>query len=147
MTLATDADIRAELQANAFAVVRAEALHVSPDLLPAWEALRAEYPSLPPDEYLPGGGHYRFRRWGRVWFLPLTGEMIPLPPADYFQSREDNKVTGGMIRKFAPLLPGNVENFIGSALGDIIISGSFVSRSYLVAMPCWENRTCHTYGA
>ncbi len=71
----------------------------------AWSALTAEYPHLPPDEYLPDGGRYRFRRYDRFHFDPTNGSLELLPHQDYFQSTDINQVTGGIVRKFAPLTP------------------------------------------
>jgi hypothetical protein len=82
-------------------------LHTYPE---AWEALRAEYPRLPADNYLPGGARYRFRRYDRFYFQPVTGELRVLPHEDYFQSTDINTVTGGIIRRFEPLLPDMVAN-------------------------------------
>ncbi|MYE25769.1 MAG: 2OG-Fe dioxygenase family protein, partial [Chloroflexi bacterium] len=52
----------------------------------------------------PGGARYRFRRYGRFRFSPSDGALSRLPHEDYFQNADINRVTGGIIRKFAPLL-------------------------------------------
>ncbi len=116
MRITTARDVRSELEAQAYSLVLAPTIVVPPELVLAWEALRAAYPSLPLDEFLPGGLKYRFRRWGKAYYLPSTGEILPLPPADYFQSADINTVTGGIVRRFAPLLPDMVDNPFMQAL-------------------------------
>ena len=76
----------------------------------AWESLRATYPALPPDQFLPDGGAYRFRRYDSFTFYPMTGELQLLPHQDYFQSQDINRVTGGVVRQFAPLPPAITQN-------------------------------------
>ena len=116
MRITTTRGVRGELETFAYSLVHAQDMDVPPDLLLAWEALRAAYPSLPLDEFLPGGLKYRFRRWGKAFYLPSTGEIVPLPPADYFQSADINAVTGGFVRRFAPLLPEMFDNPFVQAL-------------------------------
>lgn len=103
--IATSQNITTELSTQYYSLARAESLTLSPEMSNAFDALLHFYETLPPDEYLPHGGKYRFRRFGRAYFRPSTGEFMPLPHVDYFQSVEHNKVTGGIQRKFAPLLP------------------------------------------
>jgi hypothetical protein len=110
MSIGTTHDICGELTAKGYSVVRRDEIVLTHDMETAWETLRAAYPDLPPDEFLPGGLKYRYRRFGRFYFLPMTGELLPLPHVDYFQSKDINKVTGGIVRKFAPLLPEMFEN-------------------------------------
>ncbi|NDJ60837.1 MAG: 2OG-Fe dioxygenase family protein [Chloroflexi bacterium] len=110
MTITTTHPIENDLRGQRYSFVPRNALYISQDLAAAWEQLQTDWEALPPDDYLPDGGSYRFRRYGRVYFLPATGELLPLPHADYFQSRDINQVTGGIIRKFAPLLPESFDN-------------------------------------
>lgn len=110
LTLQTHFLIQDKMAAHGYALVPAEMITPLADYPEAWEALHAEYARLPPDEYLPGGARYRFRRYDRFYFHPATGELRLLPHEDYFQSRDINTVTGGIIRKFAPLLPEMVTN-------------------------------------
>lgn len=110
MRITTARDVCSELEATAYSLLPASDLNVPPELLLAWDALRADYPGLPLDEFLPGGLKYRFRRWGKVYFLPSTGEIVSLPASDYFQSTDINTVTGGIVRRFAPLLPPMFDN-------------------------------------
>jgi hypothetical protein len=116
MRITTPRDVRTELETNAYSLIPASEIDLPPNLLLAWEAMRAQYPALPLDEFLPGGLKYRFRRWGKVYYLPSTGEIIPLPASDYFQSADINTVTGGIIRRFAPLPPETFENPFVQAL-------------------------------
>lgn len=110
MPITTTAQVRDALAAHSYSTLPGGQLHVSDDLRLAWEALRATYPELPADEFLPAGGRYRFRRWGRLYFHPPTGELLLMPHVDYFQSKAVNRVTGGVVRRFAPLLPEQANN-------------------------------------
>lgn len=110
MHISTSHDICGELIAQAYSLTRAGELSLSAEAARAWEALRRDYETLPLDEYLPGGAKYRFRRYGRAYFQPETGELIQLPHQDFYQPVEHNKVTGGIVRKFAPLLPESFNN-------------------------------------
>jgi hypothetical protein len=112
----TTQNITAELDQQHYTVVRADALSIPPELVQSLDSLLHFYETLPVDEYLPAGGKYRFRRFGRCYYLPVTGEMLPMPHVDYFQSAEHNRVTGGIVRKFAPLLPQIFENSFIRAL-------------------------------
>ncbi len=102
--------IRSEIAAAGYSLVRADELSVPDELWQAWLSLSIDYSDLPVDEYLPGGGSYRFRRYGRLAFSPATGALTRLPHEDYFQSADINQVTGGYARKFAPLLDTTFEN-------------------------------------
>ena len=102
--------LRQELASQRYCLLRAADLSISDELRQAWLSLSIDYADLPPDEHLPGGGNYRYRRFGRFAFLPATGELKRLPHVDYFQSADINRVTGGIIRKFAPLLDTTFDN-------------------------------------
>lgn len=99
-----------DLRARRFSLVHADEIPLPERLIQAWEDLRADYAHLPPDEFLPGGARYRLRRYDRFYFHPYTGELAILPHEDYFQSLEINTVTGGVVRRFAPLTPEIAEN-------------------------------------
>jgi hypothetical protein len=116
MPITTSHDIFGDLAQQVYSLTRAHEITLSAELQAAWDTLRAEYPDLPVDEHLPDGGRYRFRRWGRVWFLPKTDELIPMPHTDYFQSKDYNRVTGGIVRRFAPLKPEMFDNLFLQAL-------------------------------
>lgn len=99
-----------EIAGQGYSLLRGGNLRISEELRQAWLSLLIDYADLPADEYLPGGARYRRRRYGRFLFSPATGELSRLPHADYFQSADINRVTGGIIRKFAPLLDTSFEN-------------------------------------
>ncbi len=102
--------VRRELAERGYSLLRAREIDIDDDLRESWLSLSIDYADLPGDEYLPGDGKYRFRRYGRFRFVPSSGELTPLPHVDYFQSADINRVTGGIIRKFAPLLEGTFGN-------------------------------------
>ena len=103
-------DIRGEIEQCGYSVLRADDLRISDELRQSWLSLTIDYADLPADEYLPGGARYRFRRYGRFRFSPSDGALSRLPHEDYFPSAEINRVTGGIIRKFAPLLDTTFSN-------------------------------------
>ena len=108
--ITTDHDISGEIAAAGYSLARAGELRIPDELQQAWLSLLIDYADLPADEFLPGGATYRFRRYGRFRFSPETGELTRLPHEDYFQSADINRVTGGIIRKFAPMLDGAFDN-------------------------------------
>ncbi len=110
LAISTMQDIRSEIHNTGYSVVPGSHIPMTDDLAQAWEELRAEYPHLPADEFLPGGARYRFRRYDRFYYLPNTGELHLLPHEDYFQGKDINSVTGGIVRRFAPLTEATVNN-------------------------------------
>jgi hypothetical protein len=110
LAISTTQNIRGEISQQGYSVVPGSHIPMTDELARAWEELRAEYPHLPADEFLPGGARYRFRRYDRFYFLPSTGELHLLPHKKYFQSEDINTVTGGIVRDFAPLTPETVQN-------------------------------------
>ncbi len=101
---------RAELTGQGYSLLRAQEIEIDADLLESWLSLSIDFADLAVDEYLPDGGKYRFRRYGRFRFLPASGELSRLPHVDYFQSADINRVTGGYIRKFAPMRADTFDN-------------------------------------
>lgn len=108
--ITTTHNIRGDLEQVGYSLIRATELTIPPELLQAWLSLSIDYADLPVDEYLPNNGKYRFRRYGRFYFLPSTEELHRLPHEDYFQDTDINQVTGGIVRKFAPLRDTTFEN-------------------------------------
>jgi hypothetical protein len=96
-------NIRGELLRDHYSLILAADWALTPAMQSAWAQLAAEYPQMPPDEFLPGGASYRFRRYDSFRFSPQTGALELLPHQSYFQSRDINAVTGGIVREFAPL--------------------------------------------
>ena len=108
--ITTAKDTKSEIEQFGYSLLRASDLHISDELRQSWLSLTIDYADLPADEYLPGGARYRFRRYGRFRFSPGDGALARLPHEDYFQRAEINPVTGGIIRKFAPLLDTTFES-------------------------------------
>ena len=73
-------------------------------------SLSIDYADLPPDEYLPGGAEYRYRRCDRFRFTPSTGDLSRLPHQDYSESAEVNCLAGRCVHKSAALLDTTFEN-------------------------------------
>lgn len=96
-------DIYGDLVRDNYSVVKASDWYFSSHMQQAWTALQAAYAELPVDEFLPGNAKYRFRRYDSFWFDPVTGELCIQPHRDYFQDTDINAITGGIMRKFAPL--------------------------------------------
>lgn len=101
--ITTTHDIRHDLETQHYSLIRSSELSIPDTLRQDWLSLAIDYASLPVDAYLPNNGKYRFRRYGRYYFMPSSEELLPLPHEDYFQSTDINSVTGGIVRKFAPL--------------------------------------------
>lgn len=108
--ISTEQNVKQAIARNGYSLLRASDLRLSDELRQSWLSLSIDYADLPADEYLPGGARYRYRRYGRFRFSPLTGELARLPHKDYFQSADINRVAGGIIRKFAPLLDTTFDN-------------------------------------
>ncbi len=108
--ITTTHPIRQELRNQGYSLVRATELSISDELRQAWLSLTMDYADLPTDDFLPNDARYRFRRYGRYDFLPASEELTRLPHEDYFQSSDINRVTGGFVRKFAPLLDTTFDN-------------------------------------
>jgi len=108
--ITTTHDIRKDLETQYYSLIRATELKIPDELRQAWLSLSIDYADLPIDDYLPNNGKYRRRRYGRYYFLPATEELARLPHEDYFQDTDINNVTGGIVRKFAPLLDTTFEN-------------------------------------
>jgi len=108
--IATSHFIRNDLARQGYSLVKAADISISAAMHTAWESIRAEYSSLPADEFLPDGGAYRYRRYDRFYFHPATGELHLLPHGNYFQDTDINAVTGGIVRSFEPLSPETVAN-------------------------------------
>ena len=105
-----DRVIRPELHENKYALIAAGEFSVAPELVADRKHLWADWDHLEPDNYLKGGAHFRLRRFGLFYLLPSTGELLPLPPARYFQSAGINTYAGGIERRFAPLLDATLTN-------------------------------------
>ena len=102
--------IKQEIATAGYSLVRADELQIPDELRQAWLSLSIDYADLPVDEYLPDGGSYRHRRYGRLCFSPTSGALSRLPHEDYYQSADINRLTGGFVRKFAPLLDSAFDN-------------------------------------
>ena len=101
--IATERNIKSEIAAKGYSLASADDLRISDALWQARLSLLIDYADLPADEYLPDGASYRYRRYGRFRFTPGSGALERLPHEDYYQSADINRVTGGIIRRFAPL--------------------------------------------
>lgn len=110
MPITTMHPIQSEILETGYSKVLVEDLIIPSTLHNSWETLRQDYESLPPDEYLPDNGLYRYRRYDSFTFYPQTGDLTLLAHQDYFQSRDINAVTGGIVRKFAPLTETSIQN-------------------------------------
>jgi hypothetical protein len=108
--ITTTHNITEDLANVGYSLIRATELSIPGELRQSWLSLSIDYADLPPDEYLPDNGKYRFRRYGRFYFVPTSEELLRLPHEGYFQDTDINAVTGGIVRKFAPLLDTTFEN-------------------------------------
>jgi len=110
LPIKTTHNIQSDILKQGFSFVHADEIPISDDIQAAWQNLRDDYSALPRDNYLPDNGLYRYRRYDRFYFYPATGELAMLPHQDYFQGRDINQVTGGIVRQFAPLTAETANN-------------------------------------
>ncbi len=74
--------------------------------LAALQALHADWPSLPPDEFLKDGGRYRRRR--HSCFVADGSGLRQVPHRAHWQPLDYNALHGGMQRWFAPMQDATV---------------------------------------
>lgn len=110
LPITTTHNIQSDILTKGYSLVLAEEIPLNDDMAQTWTTLREDYQSLPRDEYLPDNGLYRYRRYDSFYFYPATGELALLPHKDYFQSSDINRVTGGIVRQFAPLTEETANN-------------------------------------
>jgi hypothetical protein len=103
-------DIKSEIEQYGYSLLRASDLRMPDELRQSWLSLTIDFADLPADDYLPGNARYRYRRYGRFRFSPRDGALSRLPHEAYFQGAEINPITGGFVRKFAPLLATTSDN-------------------------------------
>ena len=108
--ITVDRTIRSELRDKKHVLILAGEFSIAPELSADKQRLWTDWADLEPDNYLKDGGRFRQRRFGLFYFLPSTGELLALQPAEYTQSREINTYAGGIARKFAPLLDATLTN-------------------------------------
>ena len=107
------AKLRARLLHDGFARIDAGAIGASPVRAKVARALSRAAADLPQDPYCPDG--YRFRRYGRLYYLPWTDLIVPGPPLSaasapvypYQQPSTLNSEEGGAARLF-PAIPGAI---------------------------------------
>nr|WP_205964634.1 2OG-Fe dioxygenase family protein [Ramlibacter agri] len=76
--------------------------------LPELQRLFDSWNSLPPDNYLKDGGHYRRRR--HSCYVAGEGRVDPVPHRAHWQPVEYNALHGGMQRWFEPVEPAVAES-------------------------------------
>jgi hypothetical protein len=108
--ITVDRSIRTELRKKKYALILAEEFSIASELIADRQHLCSDWNNLELDNYLQDGGRFRQRRFGLFYLLPSTGELLPLKPVPYIQSREINTYAGGIARKFAPLLDATLTN-------------------------------------
>jgi hypothetical protein len=78
------------------------------------EALKAGWNTLPPDNFLKDGGHYRRRRHSS--FLVDETTLTQVPHRAHYQPLAYNALHGGMHRLFEPVKPEDVNQPVWSRL-------------------------------
>ena len=102
--------VRFAIQRRGYSFVLGSTICLSPDIESYWEELRGDWNHLPADACLKDKGRYRFRRYDRFLFLPVSGELLPLPHTAFFQGKGFNNLHGGLKREFAALRKLTFEN-------------------------------------
>jgi hypothetical protein len=101
---------RSDLASQGFAWIPRVAWSVGTSLEPHWQRLCNDWDHLEPDRHLKDGAAFRRRRYGRYYWSPEHGELLPLAHATYFQDESENAYAGGIPRAFAPLLADTMDN-------------------------------------
>ena len=71
--------------------------------LAAWPAFAASWNHLELDTYMADGGRYRRRRYATL-SAPAQGDALAVEPEQpHYQSRDYNRLNGGIARHFAPI--------------------------------------------
>lgn len=72
--------------------------------------LLACWSDLQPDRFMGDGGSYRLRRFSRFRWRPGAERLQCLDDSSIFQTRADNSLNGGQLRRFEPLTPEAARN-------------------------------------
>ena len=71
--------------------------------LAAWPAFAESWNRLELDTYMADGGRYRRRRYATL-SAPAEGDTLAIEPEQpHYQSRDYNRLNGGIARHFAPI--------------------------------------------
>ncbi|MEE9327640.1 MAG: 2OG-Fe dioxygenase family protein [Cocleimonas sp.] len=66
--------------------------------------------SLPTDQFLSDGGHYRYRRYSVFKYRTAEDELELLPHEPHFQSTYRNNMNGGINRDYEPFKQSSIDN-------------------------------------
>ncbi len=108
MTPPAAAPLVAALNGAGYAFVPAAAMRAllaASGPLADWDSFRASWDRLEPDRYMADGGRYRRRRHGVFTVGPAPGTFARLAHRAHFQSRDYNRLNGGIERWFAAIEP------------------------------------------
>ncbi|MDH2428353.1 2OG-Fe dioxygenase family protein [Sphaerisporangium sp. TRM90804] len=109
-------EIREDLRAQGYSLVRAADLPIDPALRRHATALAGEWDHLETDKYLKDGARFRERRYDRFYYLPKDGTIRLRPHRPYFQSMTANEYAGGIARSVAQLTESTLANPLLPAL-------------------------------
>jgi hypothetical protein len=129
--------VRYDLARQGFAWIPRVAWSLGSRFEPHWQRLCEDWDRLEVDRYLANGATFRQRRYGRFYWSPDSQELRPLPHEPYFQPEEENGYAGGIVREFAPLLPGTMCNpflpaLVRSTFACLPVTGERESRTWQV---------------
>ncbi len=117
MQIRTARDIKGDMEQRGYSLMRAAELHMSDEMMQDWLSLSIDFSSLPPAEHSPGGGEYLFRRFGRLRYSPVSGELWRLPRQDYSVGADISLAGGNSPKLPPPLLDTTVDNpFLGALI-------------------------------
>src|SRR3954447_3390203 len=107
MTTRADESLTRSIAIDGYAFVHAaemRALLTEPGTLTDWPAFAASWNTLALDEYMADGGRYRRRRHA-VYSAAPGGPIVRGPHQPHYQSRDYNRLNGGVARWFEPIQP------------------------------------------
>lgn len=103
-------ELEAELARQGFAFVEGGPMHTwlsTAGSLADWPAFAASWDDLPLDTFMADGGRYRRRRYA-VFSSAREGDIALRPNQPHWQSRDYNRLNGGIARWFEPISPAVV---------------------------------------
>lgn len=103
----TPAELVPALRRDGYGVLNAASVSAFVNApLTAFAALRSDWDSLPPDNFLKDGGRYRSRR--HASFIVTAQQANQVPHRPHYQPLAYNALHGGMLRHFDPMLDSTV---------------------------------------
>jgi hypothetical protein len=135
-----DGQLKSNLKEDGFAFVAAERMHAlleSDESLTDWPAFAASWDDLAADHYLADHGRYRRRRHA-VFCIAADGRIEREAHQPHYQSRDYNRLYGGIERWFEPIAP---DIGAGASLHSILHFCTMLFGALAPDVPTWRVET------